>query len=92
MKHLGPIAGIAAYGPWVATAGYDNRLILWDASSRTALGRVNHDHLINSCAVSHDGRLLVSASSDYSGRIWSVPGLQLRSVLVGHGDDVVDKV
>jgi hypothetical protein len=36
MHHSGPIADIAAKGPWVATAGYDIRLILRDAAARKA--------------------------------------------------------
>jgi len=88
MHHVGPIAGVAAYGPWVATAGYDNRLILWDAAHREAVARGTHDHLVNACDFSHDGRWLVSASSDHSARIWSVPDLHLHAVLGGHGDDV----
>ena len=70
MHHSGPIAGVAAQGPWVATAGYDNRLILWDAVTRLPVARSTHDHLVNACDFSHDGRYLVSASSDYSARIW----------------------
>lgn len=54
MKHIGPIAGIAAHGPWIATAGYDNRLILWDAASREPLARATHDHLANACDFSGD--------------------------------------
>ena len=88
MLHLGPIAGVAAQDRWVATAGYDNRLILWDAATRAPLARANHDHLVNACAFSHDGQWLVSASSDYSARLWSLPDLRLHAVLGGHGDDV----
>ncbi len=88
MRHQGPIAGIAAHGDWIATAGYDNRVILWRASTREAVGRGLHDHLVNNCSFNHDGSLLVTASSDYSARIWDVPGMRLRAVLAGHGDDV----
>ena len=88
MYHSGPIAGVAAQDRWIATAGYDNRLILWDAATRLPIARSMHDHLINACDFSHDGRHLVSASSDYSARIWSVPDLRLSAVLTGHGDDV----
>jgi hypothetical protein len=88
MHHVGPIAGVATHGSWVASAGYDNRLILWDGATRQALARSSHDHLINACAFSHDGRWLVSASSDYTARIWSLPDLRLVAVLGGHGDDV----
>ena len=88
MQHIGPIAGVAAHGPYVATAGYDNRLILWDAETHTALARAMHDHLVNACDFSGDGRWLVSASSDYSARVWSLPDLRLHTVLGGHSDDV----
>src|ERR1022692_1606471 len=88
MHHRGPIAGISAHGDLIATAGYDNKLILWDARRHKALSRSCHDHLINSCNFSPDGRWLVSASSDYTARIWAVPSLELRAVLGGHNDDV----
>ncbi|MBI1395884.1 MAG: hypothetical protein GC151_07875 [Betaproteobacteria bacterium] len=88
MQHEGPIAGIAAHGALVATAGYDNRIILWDDRTRTSVARSCHDHLVNDCRFSADGRWLASASSDCSARIWSVPDLRLRAVLGGHEDDV----
>ena len=88
MLHLGPIADVAAFGPYVATAGYDNQIILWDVSQRRAIARSLHDHLVNHCAFSSDGRLIVSASSDYSARIWDVPSLRLKASLIGHNDDV----
>lgn len=87
IEHTGPISGIAA-GPsgLVATAGYDNRLILW--RGRRALARSWHDHLANQCAFDAAGRSLVSASSDYTARIWSLPDLRLQAVLGDHDDDV----
>ena len=88
MHHKGPIAGIAARGDFVATAGYDNKIILWDVNLRSALARANHDHLVNHCAFSPDGRYLVSASSDYSARVWEIPTLKLHTLLTGHRDDV----
>lgn len=81
-------AGPVTRAGYVATAGYDNRLILWDAAERRAIARANHDHLANACAFSHDGTRLVSASSDGTARIWSVPDLRLLAVMAGHGDDV----
>lgn len=88
MQHQGPIAGIAARGDLIATAGYDNQIILWDARRRAALARANHDHLVNHCSFSSNGLYLVSASSDYSARVWEIPSLRLLTVLTGHGDDV----
>ena len=88
MRHAGPIAGIAAQGVFVATAGYDNKVILWNAAKRESVARCNHDHLVNHCAFSADGKFLVTASSDYSARVWEVPTLRLITVLAGHQDDV----
>jgi WD40 repeat protein len=89
MKHVGPISGIAVSGNgYIATAGYDNKVILWNSGDGMPVARVWHDHLANQCAFSADGRYLVTASSDYSARVWAVPRMTLISVLVGHEDDV----
>ncbi|MDD1016577.1 WD40 repeat domain-containing protein [Pseudomonas rubra] len=89
MKHIGPISGIAAHAAeFVATAGYDNQVILWNARTGLPIHRVHHDHLANQCAFSADGKHLVSASSDYTARIWEVPSMRLKAVLSGHQDDV----
>jgi len=88
MKHLGPISSVATYGPYVATGGYDNRVILWDSATRKALARGMHDHLVNHCAFNSNGKWLVSAGSDYSARIWEIPTLRLQAVLTDHADDV----
>ena len=89
MKHYGPISGVATYGErLVATAGYDNQVILWEAPSGRALARSYHDHLANQCSFGASGHRLVTASSDYTARVWSVPDLRLCSLLHGHTDDV----
>ncbi|HEY4143639.1 WD40 repeat domain-containing protein [Pinirhizobacter sp.] len=88
MRHDAPISGVAAHpSGYVATAGYDNRVILWDAGG-AAVARGWHDHLANQCAFSQDGSLLASASSDYSARVWSVPSMRMVALLRGHEDDV----
>ncbi|MGX1757084.1 WD40 repeat domain-containing protein [Streptomyces lydicus] len=88
IKHASPISGIDAHGGLVVTAGYDNRVILWNASTRTALTEARHDHLANQCRFSASGRIVVTSSSDYSARLWSVPDLRLITVLTDQKDDV----
>ncbi|MFJ3445415.1 WD40 repeat domain-containing protein [Streptomyces sp. NPDC086081] len=89
IRHHGPISGVAAFGgAYVATAGYDNQVILWDAARRAPLARAVHDHLANQVAFSPDGKLLLTSSSDYTARLWSVPDLKLRAVLSEQKDDV----
>jgi WD40 repeat protein len=89
MEHAGPISGIAAYrDKFVATAGYDNQVILWDQASGRAVNRVWHDHLANQCSFSGDGTRLVTSSSDYTARLWSVPDLRLLALFNDQDDDV----
>ncbi len=89
MKHAGPISGIACHSNGlIATAGYDNQVILWDAETHLPVLRGFHDHLANQCSFSADGRYLVSSGSDYTARIWSVPDMRLVSVCIGHNDDI----
>ncbi|MEV4441282.1 WD40 repeat domain-containing protein, partial [Streptomyces sp. NPDC049577] len=89
IRHHGPISGIAAFGgSHVATAGYDNQLILWDASDGKPLARATHDHLANQVSFSPDGRYVLSSSSDYTARLWTVPDLKLTAVFSDQGDDV----
>lgn len=86
-QHLAPISGVDSPPNLVVTAGYDNQLILWDSNGRS-IACARHDHLVNQCRFSPSGRQVVSASSDYTARVWSVPSLSPVALLSGHRDDV----
>ncbi|MFD9031916.1 WD40 repeat domain-containing protein [Streptomyces sp. NPDC059567] len=89
IRHRGPISGIAAWqDAYVATAGYDNQVICWDQRTGRALARSFHDHLANQCTFSPDGRHLLTSSSDYTARLWTVPDLRLVAVFAEQQDDV----
>lgn len=88
IHHTSPISGIDAHFPYVATAGYDNRVILWDARAHEALAESRHDHLANQCQFSVSGTLLATSSSDYSARVWSIPSMRLLAILADQEDDV----
>ncbi len=89
IQHKSPISGVASFETlWIATAGYDNQLILWNAQTRKAVARALHDHLVNACSFSKDGKWLLSASSDHTARVYRMPDLKLSGVCAGHDDDV----
>ena len=89
IEHSGPISGVASYkDQWVATAGYDNRVILWHGETSEAIAAGMHDHLANQCCFSPCGKFLASSGSDATVRIWQVPSMKLLTVLSCHDDDV----
>ncbi|MDI6410429.1 WD40 repeat domain-containing protein [Streptomyces albus] len=89
IQHRGPISGIAAWQDrYVATAGYDNQVICWAQDTGESLSRSLHDHLANQCTFSPDGRYLLTSSSDYTARMWTVPDLRLVAVFDDQEDDV----
>lgn len=88
IKHYSPISNISVFlEKYIATAGYDNRLILWDAKTHQSISVGFHDHLVNQCVFSPDGEYLLSSSSDFSARLWKVPEMKLLTIFNAQQDD-----
>src|SRR5437588_10408036 len=89
LQHIGQISGVAAHEDlYIATAGDDGQVILWDKATGKSVSSSLHDDVVNDCSFSRDGRYLVTSSSDCTARLWSVPDLSLKTVLADHGDNV----
>ncbi len=87
--HTSPISGVDCFkDKYIATAGYDNKVILWDSQNKKAIASGEHNHLANACKFSECGNFLVSASSDYSAMLWKIPSMEKIATLLGHTDDI----
>jgi WD40 repeat protein len=91
--HDAPVACAAATGDGraLASAGYDGRVILWDAERGVATGALRgHAGLVNAVDWAPDGARIVSAGSDHTARVWDARGGVPLATLRGHVDDVND--
>lgn len=59
-------------GTWFAAAQYDGTIRLWDSRSHDLLTTIKADNILESIAVSSDGRQLVSASGE-TVQVWDTP-------------------
>ncbi|NCW73763.1 MAG: hypothetical protein EBW06_04115 [Gammaproteobacteria bacterium] len=78
-------------GRWLATAGDDNQILLWDVSTlrdpsvtTTPLPLNGHTAKIIHLAFSNDSKFLASSSWDRRVGIWDTTTLKIRQYLSGH--------
>jgi WD40 repeat protein len=74
---------------WIASAGADRLVRLWNAETRTLTSSlVGHQGRVTSVEFSADGSLLASAGEDQSVRLWEIPGGRELAKLSGHDGSV----
>lgn len=60
-------------GKWIATAGYDREIVLWDASTGKVVRKLSgHNGAIFDLAFSPDGGRIASACGDETIKVWDV--------------------
>ena len=84
LTHGGSVQAVA-YSPvnssLIASAGGNHTVKLWDLEEGVVTTLGSHKDIINSIAFSPDGQRLVSASDDYTFKLWDVPGKRHLSTL-----------
>jgi WD40 repeat protein len=78
-------------GRTLASASYDQTIILWDVATGQPLGQplVGHRDWITSLSFSPDGKYIVSGGFDNSVILWDVEaGQPLGQPFMGHSDSV----
>ena len=74
-------------GNWLASAGRDNTIILWDLTTRQMAGMplLGHDDWVNDLAFSPDGHTLASAAADGTVGLWAMPdGVPIGEPITSH--------
>jgi len=81
--HEGSVLSLCAHGQYVASAGSDGLVAVWDIPTGKVLKVIN-DHVDSVLCVRFDDTRLVSCSKDYTVRTYLFPGLEPHLVLDSH--------
>ncbi|WP_330230554.1 NB-ARC domain-containing protein [Nocardia sp. NBC_00508] len=83
--HAGSVSGLAFSpdGVFLATAGYEARVRLWDLAAGAEVGALSCAGSVQGVAYSPDGRLLASGDLEGTVRLWDLP--TRRELIALHG-------
>ncbi|KAF8077667.1 F-box/WD repeat-containing protein 11 [Lyophyllum atratum] len=81
--HSGSVLSICIHGGYLASAGSDNRVAIWDLE-KNKLFKLISDHSDSVLCVRFDDERLVSCSKDHTVRTYSFPDLAPQFVLHAH--------
>ena len=89
--HAGAVRSVAlsADGKRLASASYDQTVIVWDAMTGQKTHTLNgHADWVRSVAFRGDGKLLASASNDTTVKVWNATNGKEELTLKGHSREV----
>ncbi|KAI0053967.1 WD40 repeat-like protein, partial [Auriscalpium vulgare] len=81
--HAGSVLSMCVYGGYLASAGSDSTVVLWDLA-KNRLVKIIEDHLDSVLCVRFDDKRLVSCSKDRTVRTYLFPDLTRQHVMGGH--------
>ena len=88
--HQKGIKTIAFSGTRMASAGDDNRIILWNIASKSKeVELLGHNNGVNALDFNSDGTMLASGSSDNNIKLWDIKKMEQIETLRGHKEDVL---
>ncbi|WP_314176100.1 WD40 domain-containing protein [Streptomyces winkii] len=85
--HSGRVTSVAVApdGDWLASAGWDQTVRLWNASTGEEIRTLDgHTNIVTGVAIAPDGTWLASASWDDTVRLWNTHTGELMHTLDGH--------
>ncbi len=87
--HRGPVTALAWHGPVLASAGADQKIILWDMPNGKALHTLSVKGVVRALAASPDGKVLAGGGDDAVIQLWDIATAKPGAKLEGHTDWVL---
>jgi WD40 repeat protein len=87
--HAAPVTALAWEGDVLASAGADQKIIVWKVAEQQPAQTLSADGIVRALALTRDGKLLASAGDDPAIQLWAPAEGKRLGKLEGHTDWVV---